>query len=314
MAKVISSSGLSDETCLPSPLHYIPPRTHHDDCIQEAYTLLFPVLEDLFSKTTISPRDVDVLVLNCSGFCPSPSLSAIIVNGFAMHQRVKTFNISGMGCSASAISLDVARTLLQVHRGSYAVVVSTEVLSTGWYPGKDRRKLLLNCSFRTGSAAVLLSSKNEARGKSKYKLLHLVRSQRASDDKAHQSAIREEDSEGITGFTLERIYLKQVAMAALYLRAILSSGKTPVPDFLSAVQHYCMPASWKAVIEEVGRGLGVGPNEMDPALTMFRRFGNQSSSSMWYQLAYLEAKGRVSKGERVWQLAIGSGPKCNSLV
>lgn len=44
------------------------------------------------------------------------------------------------------------------------------------------------------------------------------------------------------------------------------------------------------------------------------RFGNQSSSSLWYELAYLEAKERVKKGDKVWQLGMGSGPKCTSLV
>ena len=44
------------------------------------------------------------------------------------------------------------------------------------------------------------------------------------------------------------------------------------------------------------------------------RYGNTSSASIWYELAYHEQTGAVKRGSRVWQIAFGSGFKCNSAV
>jgi 3-ketoacyl-CoA synthase len=59
---------------------------------------------------------VDIVIVNCSLFNPTPSLSAMIVHHFKMKPRVITYNLSGMGCSAGIISLSLAKELLQVGR------------------------------------------------------------------------------------------------------------------------------------------------------------------------------------------------------
>ncbi|KAI3519535.1 hypothetical protein L1887_08733 [Cichorium endivia] len=338
MSKVLVSSGQSQKTCIPPPLQYIPPRSTHEDAINEAQIVLFPVFEDLLSKTQLSPLDIDIIIVNCSGFCTSPSLSSIIVNRYSMREDIKSFSISGMGCSASALAVDMARNLLKVHNNSNAVILSTEILSNGWYAGKDRSMMILNCLFRSGSAAILISNKKSAKKISKYRLLYALRTQGAFDDVAYNSAIREEDSKGFIGVTLKKDVLH---VAGELLRSnfhVLGSSILPleekirygfsvirkklldkstelyVPNFRKVIQHYCLPTSGKGVIMEIRRKMKLKEEEVEAALMTLHRFGNQSSSSLWYELAYMEGKERVKQGERVLQLGMGTGPKCISLV
>ncbi|OIV91476.1 hypothetical protein TanjilG_02094 [Lupinus angustifolius] len=337
MAKVLKSSGQSEQTYLPPALHYIPPKTHQSESIKEVQMVLFPIMDDLLSKTNISPFDIDILIINCSGFCPSPSLTSILINKYSMRSDIKSYNVSGMGCSASALCLDMAKNLLRVHNNSNVIILSTEILSTGWYSGNEKAKLLINCLFRMGSAAILLSNKKEAKRNAKYKLVKTLRTQRAFDNTAYLSAIREEDSEGKLGVTLTRDLLVIAAETLRSNISILGSEILPlserfyhvvsvikkkfikcegvyVPDFKSVIQHFCLPCSGRAVIREVGKGLKLSERDVEAALMTLHRFGNQSSSAIWYQLAYLEAKERVQCGHKVWLLGMGSGPKCNSVV
>lgn len=56
---------------------------------------------------------VDILIVNCSLFNPTPSLASMIVNHFRMRPSIVTYNLSGMGCSAGLIAIGLAQELLQ---------------------------------------------------------------------------------------------------------------------------------------------------------------------------------------------------------
>ncbi|XP_007038507.2 PREDICTED: 3-ketoacyl-CoA synthase 7 [Theobroma cacao] len=336
MAKILASSGLSEDTYLPPALHCIPPKTHQREYVKEAEMVLFPLMDDLLSKAKLSPRDIDILIINCSGFCPSPSLSSIIVNKYSMRSDVKSYSLSGMGCSAGAIGIDLAQNLLKTNRNSIAIVLSTEILSAGWYSGRERSMLLLNCLFRMGSAAVLLTNKKEASKSSKYKLLRTLRTQTAFEDKAYLTVIREEDTRGKLGVTINKDLLQAAgeilrshitilgsqilpfkaklrhAISIIRMKFIKKSETIYMPSFKTAIQHFCLPTSGRAVIREIAKGLKLDERDIEAALMTLHRFGNQSSSSMWYELAYMEAKERVKEGDKVWLLGMGTGPKCNS--
>lgn len=90
--------------------------------------------------------------------------------------------------------------------------------------------------------------------------------------------------------------------------------KPYIPDYKLAFEHMCVHAASKTVLDELQRNLKLSDQNLEASRAALHRFGNTSSSSIWYELAYLEAKERVRRGDRVWQLSFGSGFKCNSLV
>ena len=56
---------------------------------------------------------VDILIVVCSCFAPTPSLASMLVNHFKMRTDVLSHNLAGMGCSGGVVALDMAKQFLQ---------------------------------------------------------------------------------------------------------------------------------------------------------------------------------------------------------
>jgi len=196
---------------------------------EEAEAMMCKTVADLLAATGTAAEDIGIVIVNCSLFCPTPSLSAMLVNHFKMRSDCLTYNLGGMGCSAGGISIDLARRLLRGHeqKGSLALVVSTENITQNWYRGNDRGMLLQNTLFRCGAAAILLSNRGSDAGRARFKLLHTVRTHVGKDDLAYNSVIQEEDADGIRGVRLSKAIM-QIAGDALK-RNITALGPLVLP-------------------------------------------------------------------------------------
>eukprot|EP01018_Ginkgo_biloba_P013009 Gb_10050 [translate_table: standard] len=336
--RISERSGLGDETYLPPGVLSKPPNLCMKEARLEAEAVMFGALDELFAKTGVRPKDVGILIVNCSLFNPTPSLSAMIVNHYKMRGNVKSFNLGGMGCSAGMISIALAKDLLQANPNSHAVVVSMENITLNWYFGNDKSMLLCNCIFRMGGAAIMLSNMRRDRRRAKYELVHTVRTHKGADDKSYNCVFQKEDDTGSIGVSLARELMTVAGDAlktnittlgplvlplseqilffgTLVARKLLQMKIKPyIPDFKLAFEHFCIHAGGRAVLDELQKNLQLSDWHMEPSRMTLHRFGNTSSSSLWYELAYTEAKGRVRRGDRLWQIAFGSGFKCNSAV
>ncbi|KAM7462891.1 hypothetical protein LguiA_031012 [Lonicera macranthoides] len=336
--KILERSGLGDKTYFPEAVRRRPPDHSFGEASKEADLVMFGAVDELLAKTGVKTKDIGILVVNCSSFTRVPSLSAAIVNRYKLRSDIVSYTLSGMGCSAGVISVDLAKRLLQVSPNTYALLVSIEVLGLNWYQGKNKHMVLPNCIFRMGGAAVLLSNRSSDRGRSKYQLLRTVRTHKGADDKSYRCVSNEEDEEKSLGLSLTKDIMAvagetlktnittlgplvlPISEQLLFLTTSVARNifklkiKPHVPDFKLAFEHFCIHSGGKAVLDEVEKNLELTKWHMEPSRMTLYRFGNISSSSIWYELAYSEAKGRIKKGDRVWQIAFGSGFKCNSAV
>jgi predicted naringenin-chalcone synthase len=296
MERMLERSGTGQSTAWPPGIVQCLRGKKTDRSIEasrkEAETVIFDIVESALRKAKLHPRDIDVLVINCSLFSPTPSLCAMVISKFGMRQDIQSFNLSGMGCGASLISVGLAKDLLQRRRfhGGKALVVSTEIITPNLYHGNERGFLLQNTLFRCGGAAIVLSNSWSDGRRAWYKLLHTVRVQSNSTE-AYNAVYEAQDTENNRGVRLSKEIVKvagkcmeknmttigpyvlplseqipvvtTLAMRFAFkmigkllvmcgqekMAAKLPNRKHYVPDFKRGIDHFCIHAGGRAVID-----------------------------------------------------------------
>lgn len=341
LLKAIVNSGIGEETYGPRNV-FSGNETHPSvlDGISEMDECFNDSIEKLLDRVGVSPSEIDALVVNVSMITTAPSLAGRIINRYKMRENIKAFNLTGMGCSASLISINIVQNLFKSYKNMYALVVTSESLSPNWYTGNDRSMILSNCLFRSGGCAVLLTNKRALRHRAMLKLRCLVRTHHGAKDESFGCCIQKEDDQGRLGFFLNKSLPKAATRAFIdnlrvispkilpvreLLRYMVASlvrkmyqnskgGGKVVINFKTGVDHFCIHTGGKAVIDGIGKSLELTEYDLEPARMTLHRFGNTSASSLWYVLAYMDEKKRLKKGDRVLMVSFGAGFKCNSCM
>ncbi|CAN1356383.1 3-ketoacyl-CoA synthase 19 [Linum perenne] len=333
LLRAASRSGMSDETYGPRSVVL---GREASPCLEDAYAevdeMAYATIDGLLEKTGVLASEVDVLVTTVSLISPSPSWTSRIVNRYKMREDVKTYNLSGMGCSGSVTGIDLVQQLMKSCKNSIAIVVSTECMGQNWYTGKDKSMMLSNILFRAGACSMLFTNNPSLSTRSILKLKCLHRTHIGENDDAYRCCIEQEDEFGRKGFHLGR-NLTKVAGEALtlnlrvllprvlptweILRYLVVSGWNRSQTRLnlkSGIDHFCIHPGGRAVIDTVGESLWLDQYDIQPAKMGLFRFGNTSSAGLWYVLGYMEAKKRLKKGDVVLMISLGAGFKCNNSV
>lgn len=250
------------------------------------------------------------------------------------------------GCSAGLISIELVKNLLASRPNCKALVISTENLTQNLYHGNERSFLLQNTLFRCGGAAVLLSNRWSDGYRAQFKLLHCIRTQYVNEDsfgcvyetedpEQHRGVRLSKDIVKVAGRAMEKNFtslgpyvlpiseqLKLVYTIAMRFIAdklqkngySVQKPRPYVPDFKRGIDHFCIHAGGRGVIDGIEKNLQLQPTHVEASRYALMKYGNTSSSSIWYECNYIRKEMNLKRGQRLLQVAFGSGFKCNTAV
>ena len=270
----------------------MPPHIRMADARAEAEHVLFTICDALFAANPgISPASIDVLICNCSLFCPTPSLTSLLVHRYRLSTSVQTYQLGGMGCSAGVIALHLARDLLQVRRHVRCLVLSTENITQNIYLGAQQPMLVSNALFRCGGAALLLTNRWSDRwlagignggGVCRFVLRWTSRTHMGHDDASYRCVYQMEDECGYRGVRLGKDLMLVAARALRVHVASIAHRLLPWREIVKYVLFFVLrfvasrlltkPATRATSTDDTqpGSGSAAGDGSMDAPLPRSR--------------------------------------------
>ncbi|KAK6119481.1 hypothetical protein DH2020_046776 [Rehmannia glutinosa] len=263
--KILERSGLGESTYLPDAVLRVPPNPCMAEARKEAETVMFGAIDELLAKTSLKPKDIGILIVNCSLFNPTPSLSAMVINHYKLRDR----------CSSRTVSF-------------------------------------------VWGAAILLSNKRSDYWRSKYRLVHTVRTHKGSDDKCFSCVTQMEDPNGKVGVALSKDLMavagdalktnittlgplvlpmsEQLLFSPHWLeKAVEDETEALHPGFQIGVQHFCIHAGGRAVLDELEKNLQLSDWHMEPSRMTLYRFGNTFEQLLCTNWLIQKPKGGLRK-------------------
>ena len=187
-----------------------------------------------------------------------------------------------------------------------------------------------------GGAAILLSNKWTDAYRANFKLLHCVRTQYVSED-SFGCVYETEDKESHRGVRLSKDIVKVAGRAmeknfttlGPYVLPVTEQAKTGfwmlirflakklatsplkidvgkinpyIPDFKRGVDHFCIHAGGRGVIDGIEKNLQLTPRHVEASRHTLYTYGNTSSSSIWYEMDYTRKHMQLQSGHRVLQV------------
>jgi predicted naringenin-chalcone synthase len=282
----------------------IDPDTLHRRFLTHAPALAAEAAAKALVDASLSPSDIDAVVVStCTGYL-CPGLSSYVVERLGLARDVQAFDLVGQGCAAALPNWRLAKALLAGSDAQHVLSICVEVSSAAMYLDNDPGVLISACLFGDGAGAAVLSSAPRPGRRSVE--FTVARSLVNPDER---DALRFETRNGLLRNVLTRPVPR---LAADHARQVLDEALDEAGLEQSDIAAWILHAGGRDVLKALQGRLDLKANGLGYSAAMLREYGNMSSAFVYFVLQAALAD-RAPPGWW-WMSSFGAGFSCHGAL
>ncbi len=248
----------------------------------------------------LSPKELGGLVVNtCTGYL-CPGLTSYLAEDLGLEGDLRTLDIAGMGCGGALPNWQAAAGLLALDETRPLLSLAVEICSATLFMGEDPALIVSNSIFGDGAAAAILQARES---EDKKHLLRLVDFASGLYPKHRQQLHYRQEGGRLRNVLSAKVPVIGARTAREVLNRLLERHHLNQQD----IQWWAVHAGGTAVLDQVGRDLGLDKEDLRFSLEVFHTYGNMSSPSVLFALRQILDQGHPRPGERGILLSFGAG-------
>jgi alkylresorcinol/alkylpyrone synthase len=280
-------------------------QTRNEVYIPHALSLGEAVARDALAVSQTSPDAVTaVFSVSCTGYM-MPALEAHLCNSLGLSSSIRRIPITELGCSAGVAAVGLASDLLTSSSQQNALIVSVEVCSPGVQTIEpSTTDVLANMLFGDAAAATMLTTEATGRG---------------PEVLDSQSRLWPETLDHL-GMRMTDSGLRLVLSPELP-RVVRARLGVTVDEFLARhaltrtdLSFWAIHPGGPRILEATAEALELADRAVQPTWEIWERYGNLSSSTVFFILQHIQQSVPPSPGDVGMLLALGPGISCEMVL
>ncbi|MEI6211947.1 MAG: 3-oxoacyl-[acyl-carrier-protein] synthase III C-terminal domain-containing protein [bacterium] len=251
------------------------------------------------ANASLAPEKLGGLVVNtCTGY-RCPGLTSYLAEDLKLPHHIRTLDIAGMGCGGALPNLDAACHMALAGKGP-VLSIAVEICSATLFMGADPALVVSNCIFGDGAAAAVVQVDDAVTAPGRIRVLD---SEAGIFPQYRNQLHYRQEGGRLRNVLTTKVPTIGAKTASEVLQRLLARNNYSQ----DAIAWWAVHAGGTAVLDQVGRGLGLSDANLQFSREVFRKYGNMSSPTVLFALQEILKQGRPQRGDLGVLLSFGAG-------